>query len=174
MWFSSVQLFTKAGFQPQTVPSLPQGRAGTPGGTASRAVTSSISVSDSLLPTPFCPPFCGLYLNHLCPKIMGLPVSGESMPVSLSWEPSPFLSEPSLPFQLLPPTTLLWAQWAQLSVVELVLGFLDPLFQLPISGHASICYVHQTSITAAKARCNVTKIMAPFLGLLTPSLLLDY
>lgn len=151
----------KAGLEPQEA-------------TASRAVTSSISVSDSLLPTPFCPPFCGLYLNHLCPKIMGLPVSGESMPVSLPWEPSPFLSEPSLPFQLLPPTTLLWAQWAQLSVLELVLGFLDPLFQLPISGHASICYVHQTSITAAKARCNVTKIMAPFLGLLTPSLLVDY
>lgn len=59
---------------------------------------------------------------------MDLPVSGESMPVSLPWEPSPFLSEPSLPFQGLPPTALLWAQWAQLSVLELVMGFLDPPF----------------------------------------------
>lgn len=118
----------KQDFNHRLCPPCPKARLEPQEATASGAVTSSISVSDSLLPTPFCPPFCGLYLNHLCPKIMDLPVSGESMPVSLPWEPSPFLSEPSLPFQRLPPTTLLWAQWAQLSVLELVMGFLDPPF----------------------------------------------
>ena len=101
-------------------------------GMAPKPATSSVNVSDSLLPPHFCPPSHALHLNHLCSlESLRLQWDEESIPVSLALGSSPFLSEPSLPFQHIPhPSALPGAvcPFTQGTVSsELRMGFLDPL-----------------------------------------------
>lgn len=99
---SSVQLLTKVGSRNHTGCALPAQRPGLEPqvGMAPKPATSSVNVSDSLLPPHFCPPSHELHLNSfVLIRITEAPVGWGIHPVSLALASSSFLSEPSLPFQ---------------------------------------------------------------------------
>ena len=130
---SSVRLLTKQDCN-RTSCALPAQRPGLEPqvGMAPKPATSSVTVSDSPLPPHFCPPSHTLHLNHLC-SLESLRLQGdeESIPVSLALGSSPFLSEPSLPFQHIPHPSALPGAVCPLTQgtvsSELRMGFLDPL-----------------------------------------------
>lgn len=102
---SSVGLLTKVGSRNRTGCTLPAQRPGLEPrvGMAPKPATSSVNVSDSLLPSHFCPPSHALHLNSfVLIRITEASVGWGIHPVSLALASSSFLSEPSLPFQHIP------------------------------------------------------------------------
>ena len=96
---SSVQLLTKVGSRNHTGCALPAQRPGLEPqvGMAPKPATSSVNVSDSLLPPHFCPPSHELHLNSfVLIRITEAPVGWGIHPVFLALASSSYLSEPSL------------------------------------------------------------------------------